>query len=52
VFNTLAQLKARGIDLSKVSQMLGIDLTGLDKLLAGVGPAVAPSSSDASTQGA
>jgi flotillin len=41
VFNILGQLKARGIDLSKLSSMLGIDLSGLDSLLDGVGPASA-----------
>jgi flotillin len=38
VFNVLAQLKARGVDLSGLLQLLKIDGSGLESLLAGVEP--------------
>ncbi len=38
VFQTLAQLKAKGIDVQGIAKTLGIDLSGFEGLLSGVGP--------------
>ena len=46
VFQFLAKAKASGMDLSAILGKFGIDASGLDTLLAGVGPKALPGSSD------
>ncbi len=50
VLQVLAQLKAKGISVDNLAKMVGVDLSGLNAMLAGVDPQVTPGASPASKE--